>query len=64
MLIAQDSKGISDGDVNVWGIERPVSTSKSQKHLDLELKSAEELEVRITENNLGTERYKIKRLLF
>ena len=64
MLIAQGSKGISDGDVNLWGIKKPVSISKSQKHLDLELKLAEELEIRITENNLGTQRYKIKRLLF
>ena len=63
MLIAQGSKGISDGDVNLWEIEKPVSISKSQKHLELELKLAEELKIRITENNLGTQRYKIKRLL-
>ena len=34
MLIAQGSKGINDGDVNLWGIEKPVSISKSQKHLE------------------------------
>ena len=45
MLIAQGSKGISDGDVNLWGIEKPVSISKSQKHLEFELKLAEELEI-------------------
>ena len=45
MLIAQGFKGISDGDVNLWGIEKPVSISKSQKHLKFELKLAEELEV-------------------
>ena len=45
MLIAQGSKGVSDGDVNLWGIEKPVSISKSQKHMELELKLAEELEI-------------------
>ena len=64
MLIAQGSKGISDGDVNLWGIEKPVSISKSQECLKLELKLAQELEVKITEENIGTHRYKIKRLLF
>ena len=29
MLIAQGSKGISDGDVNLWGIEKTLSISKS-----------------------------------
>ena len=33
MLIAQGSKGISDGDVNLWGIEKPVSITKAQKNL-------------------------------
>ena len=28
MLIAQGSKGISDGDVNLWGIKKPVSIPK------------------------------------
>ena len=64
MLIAQGSKGIGDGDVNLRGIKKPVSISKSQKCLELELKLAEELEIKIAENNLGTQRYKIKRLLF
>ena len=64
MLIAQDTKSISNGDVNLWGIEKPVSISKSQKCLELELKLAQELESKITEQNLGTQRYKIKRLLF
>ena len=63
MLIAQDSKGISNGDVNLWRIEKPVSISKSQKCLDFELKS-EELEIQITEDNIPSQRYKIKQLLF
>ena len=29
MLIDQGSKGISDGNVNLWGIKKPVSISKS-----------------------------------
>ena len=64
MLIAQGSKGISNGDVNLWGIEKPVSISKAQEYLKLELKLAQELEVRITEENTGTHTYKFKRLLF
>ena len=66
MLIAQGSKGISDGDVNLWGIKKPVSVSisKSQKHLEFELKLAEELEIPITEDNMSSQRYKIKWLLF
>ena len=58
MLIAQGSKGISDADVNLWGIEKPVSISKAQECLKLELKLAQELEVRITEENIGTHTYK------
>ena len=34
MLIAQGSKGISDEDVNLLGIKKPVSISKSQKCLE------------------------------
>ena len=64
MLIAQGSKDISDGDVNLWGIEKPVSVSKSQKCLEFELKLAEELEIQITEDNIPSQRYKIKWLLF
>ena len=45
MLIVQGSKGISNGDVNLWRIKKPVSISKSQKHLEFELKLAEELEI-------------------
>ena len=64
MLIAQGSKGISYGDVNLRGIEKPVSISKSQKCLEFELKLAEELEIQITEDNIPSQRYKIKWLLF
>ena len=64
MLIAQGSKGISDGDVNLWGTEKPVSISKSQKCLEFELKLAEELEIQITEDNIPSQRYKVKWLLF
>ena len=60
MLIAQGSKGISDGDVNLWGIEKPVSISKSQKHLEFKLKLAEELEIQLTEDNIPMQRFKIK----
>ena len=63
MLLAQGSKGISDGDVNLWGIEKPVSISKFQKHLEFELKLAEELKIQITEDNIPSQRYKIKQLL-
>ena len=45
MMIAQGSKSVSDGDVNLRGIEKPVSISKSQKCLELELKLVEELEI-------------------
>ena len=55
MLIAQSSKGISNGDVNLWGIEKPLSISKYQKHLEFELKLAEELEILITEDNILSE---------
>ena len=64
MLIAQGLKGINNGDVNLWGIEKPVSISKAQECLKLELKLAQELEVRIIEENIGTHTYKFKRLLF
>ena len=45
MLIAQGSKGISDGDVNLWKIKKPLSISKSQKCPEFKLKLAEELEI-------------------
>ena len=64
MLIAQGPKGISDGDVNLWGIKKPVSISKSQKHLEFELKLAEELEIWLTEDNIPMQRFKIMWLLF
>ena len=64
MLIAQGSKGISDGDVNLWEIKKCLSISKSQKSLEFEFKLAEELEIQITEDNIGSQRYKIKWLLF
>ena len=64
MLIAQGSKGVNDRAVNLWGIEKPVSISKSQKHLELELKLAEELEIQIMTENIPSQRYKIKWLLF
>ena len=48
MLIAQ---GISDGDVNLWGIENPLTITKSQKHLEFKLKLAKELEMRLTDSN-------------
>ena len=52
ILITQGSKGISDWNVNLWGIEKPLSISKSQKHLEFKLKLAEELEIQITEDNM------------
>ena len=64
MLIAQGSKSISNGDVNFWEIKKPVSIFKSQKCLEFKLKSAEELEIQITEDNIPSQRYKIKQLLF
>ena len=64
MLIAQESKGISDGDVNLWGIEKPVSISKSQKHLEFKLKLAEKQEIQLTDDNILTQRFKIRQLLF
>ena len=45
MLIAQGCKGISDGGVKLWGIEKPFSISKSQKCLVFKLKLAEEMEI-------------------
>ena len=45
MVIAQGSKGISDGDVNLWGIEKPVSITKAQKTLQFEMKLAQELKI-------------------
>ena len=50
--------------MSICGIEKPVSISKAQECLKLELKLAQELEVRITEENIGTHTYKFKRLLF
>ena len=64
MLIAQGSKGISDGDVNLWGIEKPVSITKAQKNLQFKMKLAQELEIKITSQNLHTQLFKIKKLLF
>ena len=64
MLIAQGSKGISDGDVNLWGIEKPVSISKAQKNLEFKVKLAQELEIKITAQNVPMQRIEIKRLLF
>ena len=61
MLITQGSKDINDGDVNSWGIKKPLSISKSQK---FKLKLAEELEMQMTEDNIPSQRFKIKHLLF
>ena len=64
MLIAQGYKGISNGNVNLWGIEKPVSIFKAQKNLEFKMKLAQELEIKITAQNLPMQRFKIKRLLF
>ena len=52
MVIVQGSKGISDGDVNLWGIEKPVSITKAQKTLQFEMKLAQELKIKITPQNI------------
>ena len=64
MVIAQGSKGISNGDVNLWGIEKPVSITKAQKTLQFEMKLAQELKIKITPQNLHMQKFKMKRLLF
>ena len=42
MVIAQGSKGISNGDVNLWGMEKPVSITKAQKNLQFKMKLAQD----------------------
>ena len=62
MVIAQGSKGINNGDVNLWGIEKPLSITKAQKSLQFKMKLAQELEIKITPQNLHMQKFKMKRL--
>ena len=53
-LVAQGSKGDRKGDVDLWGIEKPVSVSNAIHLRDKLVKQSSQLEEPITSSDLDT----------
>ena len=63
MRVSSGTKGVSHGDVNLWGIEKPMSSSKCQQMLETDLSLVQDIQRSVTEINTNVQILKYERLL-
>ena len=51
MQMAPGSKGVSDGDVDLWGAEKPISNSQACSIHQLDMEIVQHLESPVNNNN-------------
>ena len=64
MQVAPGSKGVSDGDVNLWGAEKPISNAQACSIHQLDMDTVQSLEFPVNINNQLVQSTHLKRLLW